>query len=418
MSGHYLPRVRDQYEDYPYPERSPDDERTRLLQTNLDDLAKLNHYCFNGNLFNIKNINVLVAGGGTGDALIFLAEQLRELGGHVTYVDISTTSMNIAKKRAEIRDLSNVSWIHGSLLELDSNIIGKFDYINCSGVLHHLADPSKGLITLKSLLKPHGCMGIMVYAKYGRTAIYQIQELMRLINDEDLDAESRITNTELILNELPETNWLKRSEELFSDHRRYGAIGIYDLFLHSQDRAYSIPELKDWLEECGLEFIEFAEQKEKYDPAFYLKNSRILESIRNKGRWGKYAISELVSGSIIKHAFYCGLNANTTMSLSDNARLVFKDMGMLRDIVSIMIPKHYGQSYKVIRNNNLVVEIPVNQASAIFFQNIDQKNTFGKIRKKIEKKLHLNPEKRKALLVEYSEILDSLIKHEEVFLSR
>jgi hypothetical protein len=304
------------------------------------------------------------------------------------------------------------------LLDLDSSAIGKFDYINCSGVLHHLEDPSKGLTTLKSLLKPHGCIGVMVYAKYGRTAIYQVQELMRLINDENSDAETKIKNTEIILEELPETNWLKRSDELFSDHKRYGGIGIYDLFLHSQDRAYSIPELKNWLDECGLEFIDFADIKEKYDPSFYLHDQRILETIQNKGRWEKYAISELISGSIIKHTFYCGLNANTSMSLSDDAKLIFKDKGMLSDIISIMNPRHYGQSYKVIRKNNLVVEIPVNQTSTIFFQNINEKNTFGKIRKKVEKKLHLNSKERKGFLVEYSGIINSLIKLEEVFLSR
>ena len=83
--------------------------------------------------------------------------------------------MDIAKQRASIRGLNNITWMHTSLLDLPSLDIGKFDYINCSGVLHHLESPQEGLAALNSVLKQDGAILIMVYAKYGRTAIYQIQ---------------------------------------------------------------------------------------------------------------------------------------------------------------------------------------------------------------------------------------------------
>ena len=54
-----------------------------------------------------------------------------------------------------------------------------FDQIVCTGVLHHLADPDAGLRALRSVLKPDGAMHLMVYAPYGRTGIYMLQDFCR-----------------------------------------------------------------------------------------------------------------------------------------------------------------------------------------------------------------------------------------------
>ncbi len=58
----------------------------------------------------------------------------------------------------------------------------KFNYINCSGVLHHLADPDEGFKASKSVLADDGAIGLMLYATTGRIGVYQIQALMRLVN--------------------------------------------------------------------------------------------------------------------------------------------------------------------------------------------------------------------------------------------
>ena len=54
-----------------------------------------------------------------------------------------------------------------------------FDQIVCTGVLHHLADPDVGLSALRSVLKPDGAMQLMVYAPYGRTGIYMLQDILQ-----------------------------------------------------------------------------------------------------------------------------------------------------------------------------------------------------------------------------------------------
>lgn len=253
MSQNYLPKVRSQYESLPYPPRNPQDEHKRLVQTWLEDLPMINHYCFAGRQSFQNGFRALVAGGGTGDATIYLAEQLRAIGAvnaEVVHLDMSHASLLVAQERARIRGLTNIAWVHYSLLSLPALGLGKFDYINCSGVLHHLADPDLGLRVLRSVLKDDGAIGLMVYATTGRTGVYQMQALMRLVNgtgtDQEADDKRKLANTRELLGSLPASNWFMRGEELHHDHL-LGDAGIHDLLLHSQDRAYSVGELFDWL---------------------------------------------------------------------------------------------------------------------------------------------------------------------------
>ena len=81
-------------------------------------------------------------------------------------------------------------------------------------MLHHLEDPDAGLRALRSALKDSGALGIMVYGRYGRTGVYQMQALMRLINDGLADAPSKIRNTREVLGSLPPTNCFRRAGQL------------------------------------------------------------------------------------------------------------------------------------------------------------------------------------------------------------
>ncbi len=163
-TSEYLAEVRAQYESLPYPPCDPADERKRLARTWLDDLPMLNHYGFAGRQDFRRGFRALVAGGGTGDATIFLAEQLRETDAQIVHVDFSGASIALAKERAAVRGLANITWIHDSLLALPTLDLGSFHYVNCVGVLHHLDDPDAGLDALLAALEPDGALGVPVLA--------------------------------------------------------------------------------------------------------------------------------------------------------------------------------------------------------------------------------------------------------------
>jgi SAM-dependent methyltransferase len=300
--------VREQYEALPYPIRDPADEKKRLLRTWLDDLPMISHYGFGGRAPFGDGFRVLVAGGGTGDAAIFLAEQLRNTKAEVVYLDVSTTSLGIAQRRAQERGLANIRWIHDSLLNLASLGLGKFDYINCVGVLHHLDDPDAGLRALLEVLGADGVLGLMVYGRYGRTGVYQVQDLMKLIDEPGATRADRIDHTKQILGALPKSNWFKRGEDLYSDHQR-GDAGLYDLFLHSHDKAYTVGELYAWLEDTHgltLELTDVQCGRAAYLPAMLLgpKPPRIAKAIKAMPARRQHEIAELLSGRIQTHSFF------------------------------------------------------------------------------------------------------------------
>ena len=300
--------VRSQYEHLPYPHRDPENERRELRRTWLDDLPMIAHYGYAGAQPFGKGFRALVAGGGTGDGTIFLAEQLRQTDAEVVHLDISSASIAIAQKRAEIRGLGNIHWVRESLLDLPRLGLGTFDYINCVGVLHHLDDPDAGLKALLGVLKNDGVLGLMVYAVYGRTGVYQMQSLMRLVNEGAAEAGERLARTKEILSALPRGNWFKRGEELYSDHQR-GDAGTYDLLLHSRDRAYTVGELYDWIEGANglhMTLTDLQRGRAPYLPHLLMgpKPPSVLHQIRQLPLRKQQEIAELYCGTVQTHSFF------------------------------------------------------------------------------------------------------------------
>ena len=132
---------------------------------------------------------------------MYLAEQLNETSAEIVYVDASAKSMEIAQTRAKIRGLNNIIWIKDSmenLPQLGLQVEEKFDFVSCQGVLHHMKSPLKGLNTLKDSLHEEGGMDLMLYARYGRTGVEQMQKLMKLVNEGVTDVKQKIENTKKI----------------------------------------------------------------------------------------------------------------------------------------------------------------------------------------------------------------------------
>jgi 2-polyprenyl-3-methyl-5-hydroxy-6-metoxy-1,4-benzoquinol methylase len=171
-------RLAGQYEAYPYPKREAREEAKRLIVGSPSHLREVDYWIFGAARSAGLPLNALIAGGGTGDGTIMLAQQMTSLGrpGRVTWLDRSAAALMIARSRAEARGLANIVWEQRSLLELPGSGLGPFDYIDCCGVLHHLPDPAAGLRALLSVLAPGGGMGLMVYAPHGRTGVYMMQD--------------------------------------------------------------------------------------------------------------------------------------------------------------------------------------------------------------------------------------------------
>jgi SAM-dependent methyltransferase len=295
--------LRAQYEAYPYPPRDPREEATRLITGSPSHLDEVNHYVFAGRRDFARPFRALVAGGGTGDGTIMIAQQLADRGsdGEVVYVDVSEASFEIARDRAAARGLANIKFLQHSLIDLPSLDLGPFDYIDCCGVLHHLDDPQQALCTLAALLAPGGGIGLMLYGALGRTGVYEAQRLLRLIANE-APAGEKITLARTLLNELPPTNWLNKNDFL-GDHRGAGDAGVHDLLLNPRDRAYLVPEIFELARGADLAITAFIEPA-RYVPEHYLEDAGLRERVAGLTWPEGCAAAELIAGNLKVHICY------------------------------------------------------------------------------------------------------------------
>lgn len=290
--------VNEQYEAYPYPARDPAREREQLRTGSPSHPVEIDHFLFQGQRDWSQPMRVLVAGGGTGDALMMIGQLLKDRGApaEITYLDLSRASREIAEARAAARELT-VRFVTGDLLTAPD--LGPFDYIDCCGVLHHLSDPQAGLEALAAALGPDGGLGAMVYAPYGRTGVYPLQEAFAALTA-GMSPSERLDYAREALGRLPAAHPFKRNP-LLTDHQD-GDAGFYDLLLHSRDRAYRADETIAAVEAAGLRFAGFATPAQ-YEPSTYLGGALGARS-EGLSLSERAALAEQLSGMMSKHIFY------------------------------------------------------------------------------------------------------------------
>jgi SAM-dependent methyltransferase len=294
-----------QYEAYPYPARDAREEARRLVLGSPSFLAEIDHWVFAARRDPARPLSILVAGGGTGDALVMLAQQLEDAArpGQVTYLDRSAAAGEIARKRIAARGLGHrVTFLQGSLLDLPRIAPGPFDYIDCCGVLHHLPDPAAGVAALAGVLAPGGGMGLMVYAPHGRTGVYMAQEALALLAPAREALAARVETARRLVRALPETHWLARNPGI-RDHLEGGDAGLVDLLLHGRDRPCTVAEFRALLATAGLAPTSFIEPM-RYDPATYLTDPRLRDRAATLPRQEREALAEALAGTMAVHIAY------------------------------------------------------------------------------------------------------------------
>ncbi|MBO1327452.1 class I SAM-dependent methyltransferase [Acetobacter suratthaniensis] len=293
-----------QYESYPYPERSAKDEHKRLLIGSPSHLREIDYWVFGARRPASKPLRALVAGCGTGDGAIMLATHLSraQRPAEVICLDRSKAALAIAQARADVRQLTNIRFIEGSLLDLEALDLGLFDYIDCCGVLHHLPDPDASLAALEAMLAPGGGMGLMVYAPYGRTGVYMVQDALGSLAPITDAPEARLDMARRIMRTLPATAWLRQNGN-FGDHLSGGDAGLYDLLLNPRDRSYTITAFVALLNRAGLEPTCLMEPA-RYNPALFLPDPKLRAKLAELPPLEQAAIAEELTGNMATHVAY------------------------------------------------------------------------------------------------------------------
>ncbi|MGF1552009.1 MAG: class I SAM-dependent methyltransferase [Paracoccaceae bacterium] len=290
-----------QYEAYPYPARDPAEETHRLIEGSPSHPVEIDHYLFGGKRDWSQPFRALVAGGGTGDATVMLAQKLADIRApaEIVHLDTSRAARAVAEARVAARGLSSVRFVTADLLTAPE--YGPFDYVDCCGVLHHLLDPDAGFRALAACLKPDGGLGLMVYAPHGRTGVYALQDAFGTLLADD-PPEAKVALARKAVDALPATNWLQRNP-FVGDHRHSDA-GLYDLLLHARDRPYGIEDLVAALRRAGLAPVSTLEPI-RYDPLQYLPaDPEIVARVRRLSPVQRMGLAERLAGNVKLHVVY------------------------------------------------------------------------------------------------------------------
>jgi SAM-dependent methyltransferase len=174
-----------------------------------------------------------------------------------------------------------------------------FDDVVCTGALHHLPDPDAGLRALRSVLEPGGAMHLMLYAPYGRTGVYMLQEFCRRLGIEASD--NSIRDLVAALGALPPGHPLATLLREAADFRDEATLA--DALLHPNDRAYSVTQLFALLAKEHMTFGRWVRQ------AYYSARCGVMGRIPQASRLAQlaveeqYAAIELFRGTMVRHSF-------------------------------------------------------------------------------------------------------------------
>ena len=240
-------KVRAQYEQNPYP---------RWVKTGIPLKTKsISEICEELNLNleteNIKKVSspvILIAGCGTGQTSIGIASNFSDC--KVTAADLSLASIAYAKRKTNELEITNLEYLQADILNLHK-LEKEFDIIDSVGVLHHMEEPMAGWKVLTNLLKPGGLMRIGLYSELARQEIVKIRKEIALKKVGTSDSEIREYRQTLA-----DSND-KNHQQLTKSSDFYSLSTLRDLIFHVQEHRFTIPQIKNCLEELGLKFCGF-----------------------------------------------------------------------------------------------------------------------------------------------------------------
>ena len=283
------------YGDYPYPAPETDLDNFQKGHATLDGAPSHFLPLYWPDRNNDSGLEILVAGCGTSQAAKFA---LLSTDAHVLGTDITQASLDHARKLKDKYELDNLELLQLPIEDID-RLDRQFDLIVCTGVLHHLAHPEVGLSSLKNALKPDGRMYLMIYGTYGRSGVYMLQEFCRLLgvqaNDLQLDALGKLIDS------MPANHPIQMFRSTTDDLKSRN--GTVDALLHPSDRSYSVPQLYEWLANCGIRLERWLHQA-PYLPQFSaVGQTNAYGALDKMSDAEAYSVMELFRGTMITHRF-------------------------------------------------------------------------------------------------------------------
>jgi hypothetical protein len=147
----------------------------------------------------------------------------------------------------------------------------------------------------------------MVYAPYGRAGIYLLQEFCRRIGIKTNDTDIR--DLMFALQDLPAGHPLEILLRQAPDFQEESTLA--DALLHPHDRAYSVPQLFDFIKKGGLTFARWLRQAPYTPQCGVIAKIPQAARIRQLPPEEQYAAVELFRGTMVSHSLIVYRNDTT-----------------------------------------------------------------------------------------------------------
>jgi len=240
-------KVKSQYEENPYPRWRYSSHKTNQKISIIQAInTEINPNYIRQNIDN-NQLKVLVAGCGTGNQI--LHTQIYK-NSQVTAIDLSLSSLSYAQRKINELGIDNVELIQMDILEVYL-LEKKFDIILCSGVLHHMDDPSRGLKTLLRVLKNNGFLKLGLYSELARQDIVKARNYI---------ASKKLQPNDKDIKDFREDVFSGKIEQIsnLSNWGNFYTISeCRDLCFHAQEHRFTINQLQETLKSNELEFLGF-----------------------------------------------------------------------------------------------------------------------------------------------------------------
>ena len=193
-------------------------------------------------------MEILIAGCGTGKQVALSAMSFP--GSRTLAVDLSLTSLAYAARKIRELGLSqHITFAQADIAELEGE--ARFDMVQSTGVLHHMADPFEGARRVCRLAKPGGLVAIGLYSAAARASLDPAKAIARRYTP------STVRELRQAIIDLPTDD--PASGPVVGSRDFYSLSGCRDLLMHVQEHQLTIPDLRRMLDENGLTFLGFVQ---------------------------------------------------------------------------------------------------------------------------------------------------------------
>ena len=194
---------------------------------------------------------IWVAGCGTNQAVV---TALHFPLAAITGSDLSQPSLDLCHQTVRSMGVRNVRLRNESINSADYE--SDFDFIVCTGVIHHNADPKATLRKLARALKPGGVMELMVYNRFHRFMNTAVQKAVRLLSggEEPADWNQQMSLLQQMIEAVPRKC---EAAEHLACFRGQPDARVADSLLQPVEHSYTIESLNQLAQDCDLEIVTY-----------------------------------------------------------------------------------------------------------------------------------------------------------------